>query len=239
MAKTLFPGLDPIGQHIRVTDADSEIVGIVTDVQHYQLSGDTHIQTYEPFAQVPFDFMTLVVREANVASDAPGNLGLPAAIRTAIYSVDKDQPIASMRPLTRLVADSVARPRLAMFLFVVFSGVALLLAAIGIYGVIAYSVTQRTVEIGIRMALGAQRRDVLRLVFVGAARLVGLGLASGMIGALVLTRLISSMLFGVSPQDPLTFAAIAALLAAIAALACWLPARRATNVDPMVALRAE
>ena len=187
--------------------------------------------------------MTLVVRVANTAGGAPSDAlaksSLPAAIRIAIYSVDKDQPIASIRPLTTLVADSVARPRFAMFLFAVFAGVALLLSAIGIYGVISYSVTQRTGEIGIRIALGAQRSDVLQLVFVRAAKLVAFGLASGVIGALLLTRLISSMLFGVSPQDPLTFATIIALLAAISAIACWLPARRATKVDPMVALRAE
>jgi len=153
--------------------------------------------------------------------------------------VDKDQPVASVRPLAALVAESMARPRFSMFLFGVFSGVALLLSAIGIYGVMAYSVTQRTGEIGIRMALGAQRGDVLQLILSQAARLVGLGLAGGLIGAFFLTRLLASQLFGVSAHDPFTFAGIAVLLAGVAAFACLIPARRATKVDPLVALRAE
>ncbi|HWA87462.1 MAG TPA: ABC transporter permease [Opitutus sp.] len=243
LAKLQFPNQDPIGQRINITNADSEIIGVVGDVKHYRLDGDTRVQAYEPFAQVPFNFLTVVVRTETAKPGSPAAgvspAALPAAIRAAIYGVDKDQPIAGIRPLTSLVANSVARPRFAMFLFGVFSAVALLLAAIGIYGVMAYSVTQRTNEIGIRMALGAQPRDVLRLIFVQGGRLVALGLAGGVAGALLLTRFLSSMLFGVSAHDPLTFVTIAGLLAAIAALACLLPARRATRVDPVVALRSE
>ncbi|HVU24028.1 MAG TPA: ABC transporter permease [Opitutus sp.] len=239
LAKLQFPNQDPIGQHINITNADAEIVGLVGDVKHYQLDGGARVQAYEPFAQVPFNFMTLVVRVGDSTPGALSNAALPAAIRTAIYGVDKDQPIASIRPLASLVAESVARPRFAMFLFGVFSTVALLLSAIGIYGVMAYSVTQRTNEIGIRMALGAQRRDVLRLVLAQGGRLVGLGVIAGLLGALLLTRFISSMLFGVTARDPVTFAVIATLLATIAAVACLLPALRATRVDPVEALRAE
>ncbi len=236
MAKKFFPNEDPIGKRINVTNGPEtfrEIVGIVADVKHYSLESESPLQTYEPMAQQPFDFLTFVVRTAGPIP------GLPAAIRTAIYSVDKDQPIASVRPLAQLVAESVARRRFAMFLFAVFSGVALLLAAIGIYGVMAYSVTQRRGEIGIRMALGAQSSDVLKLIFMQGSRLIVLGLGAGLIGALLLTRFLRSMLYGISAHDPLTFAAIALLLAAIASLACLLPARRATKVDPLVALRSE
>ncbi|MEO5959409.1 MAG: ABC transporter permease [Opitutaceae bacterium] len=243
LARKFFPDQDPIGQRLRVTNAEAEIVGIVGDVQHFVLGDATsRPQTYEPFAQVSLNFLTFVVRAA------PGGAGetkvglaanLPAAIRAALYAVDKDQPIDNVRPLTDLVASSVSRQRFAMFVFAVFSGVALLLAAIGIYGVTAYAVTQRTNEIGIRMALGAQRGDVLRLIFAQGSRLIGLGLVCGVAGALALTRYLSSLLFNVSATDPLTFGAIAALLAAVAAIACLIPARRATKVDPMVALRSE
>jgi putative ABC transport system permease protein len=243
LAKLQFPNQDPIGQRINITNADAEIIGVVGDVKQYRLDGGTRVQAYEPIAQVPFNFMTLVVRTEAAPPGAPAGgisaAALPAAIRAAIYSVDKDQPIASIRPLTSLVANSVARPRFSMFLFGVFSAVALLLAAIGIYGVMACSVAQRTNEIGIRMALGAQRRDVLRLIFVQGGRLIAIGLAGGLVGALLLTRFIASMLFAVSAHDPLTFTAIAVLLAAIATLACLLPARRATRVNPIEALRTE
>jgi putative ABC transport system permease protein len=236
MAKKYFPHEDPLGKRINITngpDTWREIVGIVGDTKHYRLDGDVTDQMYEPFAQAPLPFMTFVVRTAGASPD------LPVAARAAIYAVDPDQPVASIRPLAQLIADSVARQRFTMFLFAVFSAVALLLAAIGIYGVMAYSVTQRTGEIGIRMALGAQRGDVLRLILTQGGRLVVLGLGVGLIGALLLTRFLSSLLFGVSAYDPLTFAVIALLLAAIAGVACLLPARRATKVDPMVALRNE
>jgi len=235
-----------LGKRINITSGPEtwrEIVGIVGDVKHYRLDGDTTVQAYEPFAQAPFDSMTFVVRLAASAPSEGGTsslaTGLPANIRTAIYAVDHDQPVASISPLTALLAGSVSRQRFAMFLFAVFSGVALLLAAIGIYGVMAYTVTQRTGEIGIRMALGAQRGDVLRLVFLQGGRLILIGLGAGLVGAACLTRFIASLLFGVSAYDPLTFIAIALLIAAVASLACLIPARRATKVDPLVALRAE
>jgi putative ABC transport system permease protein len=233
MAKLHFPGEDPIGQSITIAGASSEIVGIVGDVKHHGLDRPSRAQIYEPFAQRPTNFIHLVVRYREPS------LHLGAAIRTAISAVDEEQPIASIRPLAELLVTSLARQRFAMFLFAVFSTVALLLAAIGIYGVMAYSVAQRTGEIGIRMALGAQTPDVLRLIFIQGGKLIALGLVIGLAAAIALTRLLSSLLFGVSAHDPMTFATIAALLATVAALACWLPARRATKVDPMIALRAE
>jgi putative ABC transport system permease protein len=176
--------------------------------------------------------MTIVVRGSGGVSD------LPSTVRSAVHSLDKDQPVWSVKPLAELVSVSIARQRFAMLKFGVFSSAALLLSMIGTYGVMSYSVGQRTSEIGIRMALRAPRANMLNLIFMQGGRLVALGLACGVAGALVLTRLISAMLFGVSPHDPLTFAAISILLALAAAVACLIPARRATNVDPAVALRA-
>jgi putative ABC transport system permease protein len=208
-------------------------VGIVRDVRHYDLHGEVTMQTYDPLAQQPFTFLTFVVRAQGSTEPLPG------AIRRAVYAVDADQPVARIEPLTRWVAESMGRQRFAMLLFAVFSGAALLLAAIGIYGVMAYSVRQRTGEIGIRMALGAGTAQVVRLVCLQGGRLIALGLALGVGGALLLTRFLSTMLFGVSAHDPLTFGAIALLLAIAAALACLLPARRAAGVNPMTALRSE
>ena len=156
-----------------------------------------------------------------------------------MLAVDKDQPIASPQPMDQLLHDSLARQRFNLFLLTIFAGVALLLSSAGIYGVIACSVARRTREIGIRMALGARAFDVLALIVREGVLLTGAGLAFGLIAALALTRLMAGLLFGVSPTDPITFAAIALLLAGIAILASYLPARRATRVDPVVALRCE
>jgi putative ABC transport system permease protein len=235
MARKYFPGEDPLGKQINITNGDSwrRIVGIVRDVRQYDLERPFTVQSYEPVAQKPFDRLNFVIRTAGPQA------GLPAAIRAAVYQVDRSQPVASIRPLTELVARSMSRHRFAMILFGVFSAAALLLAGIGIYGVMAYTVRQRTGEIGVRIALGARTADVLGLVFRQGGRLLALGLAAGIAGALLLTRFLSALLFGVSAQDPLTFAAIACLLTFSAALACLLPARRALAVDPMTALRSE
>jgi ABC-type antimicrobial peptide transport system permease subunit len=153
--------------------------------------------------------------------------------------VDRHQPIFDVKPLRQIVGDSIALKRLALMLLVVFAVVAVLLAAAGIYGVMAYAVTERTREIGIRMALGAQTRDVLRLVVWQGLKLTGVGVALGWAAALGLTRLMEKLLYGVSATDPLTFLAVPLLLAFVALLACWISARRATKVDPMIALRCE
>jgi ABC-type antimicrobial peptide transport system permease subunit len=168
---------------------------------------------------------------------APG--GLAAAARAAVREVDSDQPIANVRTLEQVVADSVAPRRFNLMLLGIFAVLALLLSAVGIYGVTAYSVAQRTRELGLRMALGAQRQGVLNLVLKEAAGLAGLGVLLGLAGAFALTRLMASLLYGVGSTDPLTFVAVAVVLTLIALVAAYLPGRRATRVDPIVALKAE
>jgi putative ABC transport system permease protein len=223
MASTYFPDEDPIGKQILVTqgpDKFREIVGIVGDVKQYGLARPTTLQTYEPFAQMPFSGMTLVVR-------AEGNpTTLTGAVRSEVLSIDKEQPVSRIRTLDQITSGSVAQQRFTMLLLGVFAMVALVLAAVGLYGVMSYAVTQRSHEIGIRMALGANTGNVLRLV-------VGHGML------LALMRLMSGLVFGVSTTDPLTFVGISVLLAGVALGACLVPARRAMKVDPMVALRYE
>ena len=170
-----------------------------------------------------------------VAIPAP----LLGALRAAVHAVDKDQAVGAIRPLEDIVGDTIARQRFAMTLLTVFSGVALVIAAVGIYGVMAYNVVQRTGEFGIRMALGAERQDVLKLVVRQGMTLATIGVATGVIASIALTGLMSSLLFGVSATDPLTFAGVALILGCVALIACYVPARRATKVDPLVALRYE
>jgi putative ABC transport system permease protein len=236
MARRHFAGTDPLGKRIHISNSPEkwrEIVGVVADTKHYGLDGEPISQMYEPFAQSPHSFLNLVVR-APAATP-----GLAAAVRAAIQSVDASQPIYGFASLETQLGRSVARQRFAALLFAVFSGVALLLASIGIYGVMACTVSQRRDEIGIRLALGAQRGDVLRLVLAQGARLILLGLAAGLLGTLLLSRFLAALLFGVSPHDPATFAVIAALLGLVATAACLIPAHRATRIDPLEALRAE
>ncbi len=234
-ADQFFPNEDPIGKRISTSgpDAWSEIVGIVGDVKTSGLDQDTVVQSYEPLAQQPFSSMTFVVRTDGAQA------GLANALRREVYAVDKDQPVFRIESIESLVMSSYARQRFATTLFSVFSGLALILAAIGIYGVMSYSVSQRTGEFGIRIALGAQRRDLLRLVLGQGARLTALGITAGLVGALAAGQVVQSILFQTGPRDPLTFGIIAALLGAVALLACVLPALRATTVDPVEALRSE
>jgi putative ABC transport system permease protein len=237
MAKKIFPDEDPIGKRIRFGDSDKnpefEIVGIVGDVKQYGLDQPTTMQTYEPYTQQTFPYMTLVVRTAG----DPTNLG--AVIRSEILKLDKEQPATNIKTLNEFFSISIAQQRFSVVLLGVFAAVALVLAAVGIYGVLSYAVTQRTHEIGIRMALGAESRDVFRLV-VGRGMLLSLiGVAGGLAAAFALTRLMESLLFGVTATDTVTFASVAGVLLAVALLACYIPARRATKVDPLVALRYE
>jgi putative ABC transport system permease protein len=236
LAKKFFPDEDPIGKRINVTNGPErfrEIVGIVGDVKQYGLAQPTTMQTYEPYLQTPFSGMTLVVR-------ADGNpAALSGAIRSEVLAIDKEQPVSRIRPLEQVVSESVAKQRFLMLLLGIFASVALVLAAVGLYGVMSYSVNQRTHEIGIRAALGAQRKDVLKLVVGQGMALALTGAAIGLAASFALTRLMASLLFGVSATDPLTFAGIALLLTIVALLACYLPARRAMKVDPMIALRYE
>lgn len=236
LARQHFPNEDPIGKRINITngpDTWREIIGIVGDIKQYGVDKATSNQSYEPFAQVPFSSLNVVIR----TSGPPA--ALLGAIRPTVYAVDKDQPIGTIRPLEEIMADSIARQRFAMTLLTVFSLVALVIAAVGIYGVMAYSVVQRTGEFGIRMALGAQQRDVLRLVLTQGGKLVGLGLIIGLAATLAASRAMGSMLFNTSAQDPLTLGTITLLLGAVALVACLLPASRATKVNPIEALRSE
>jgi putative ABC transport system permease protein len=177
--------------------------------------------------------MNLIVKSRNDPA------ALTAAIRHVVHSLDKDLPISGIATMEQLISNSVSTRRVTLILLGMFSALALVLAAIGIYGVISYSVAQRTHEIGIRMALGAQRRDVLRMVLTQGAKIAGAGMIIGIVLSFGLARLIANLLFSVSAADPLTFAAVAIVLALVAMLACYIPARRALRVDPMVALRHE
>jgi predicted permease len=237
MVRVHFPDKDPVGQRIRLLDGGpetwSEIIGIVGDVKSRGPQSPTGPQVYQAFDQVPEQLMTIEVRAKGPAP------GLAAAVRDIFHSLDKDIRFETLYPLEGTIAYAWIQQRFNMILFTLFSVIALILAAIGIYGVMAYSVNQRTHEIGIRMALGALPKDVLRLILASGARIIGLGLLLGTAGALASTRVLSSLLFNTSPYDPVSFVAIIALLSAIALLACWIPARRATKVNPIVALRAE
>lgn len=238
LSQKIFPGQNPIGKRITFNDRAKnpdwyEIVGVVGDVKHYGLDQATTMQIYEPFTQQTFASMSLVVSTANDPT------ALTTAIRNEVLSLDKEQPVANVVTLNELLASSVAQRQFSLLLLGVFAMIALLLAAVGIYGVLSYAVTQRTNEIGIRMALGAGERAILQLVVGQGLRLTLLGVTTGLVAAYALTRLMSTLLFEVSATDPLTFAVIAVLLVFIALLACWIPARRATKVDPLVALHSK
>jgi putative ABC transport system permease protein len=207
-----------------------EIVGVVADVKYSGLAGQSEPVVYQSSLQRSYRGMYLVISfTGDVAA-------LTNAVRREVRVLDPQVPVANVRTIDRLMSEAVAQPRFRTMLLGSFSAVALLLAGIGIYGVMAYSVTQRTQEIGIRMALGAQTRDVLQLVVRQGLTLTLIGIAAGLLGALAATRLIASLLFDVRPNDLMTFAAISALLALVALLACLVPARRAAKVNPLVAL---
>ena len=238
MAARYFPDEEPIGKRVafdQVNDKPNwrEIVGVVGDVKHSALDSDPKPEMYFPFTQFPIFFMTFVVR-------TPGDpLNLVAAARSEVLAVKNDQPISNVHTMEELLSNSVAQRRFNMLLLSIFAGVALLLAAVGSYGVMSYSVAQRTHELGVRMALGAQTSHVLALVVKQGMTLALAGVGIGLAAAFGLTRILASLLYGVSATDPLTFSVIALLLASVALLACYLPARRATKVDPMIALRYE
>jgi putative ABC transport system permease protein len=236
MARQFFPNEDPLGKRINISsgpDAWREIIGIVGDIKQYGVDKATSAQGYDPFAQVPFTSLNVILRTKGSPAALLGSL------RPTVYAIDKDQPVGVIRPLEEMMADSIARQRFAMLLLTVFSGVALVIAAVGIYGVMAYNVVQRTGEFGIRMALGAQQRDVLRLVLTQGGKLIGLGLLIGLLATLAASRAMGSMLFNTSAYDPLTLATITVVLGAVALVACFFPANRATKVNPIEALRAE
>jgi putative ABC transport system permease protein len=237
MSKRYFSGEEPLGKRIGTGGGDKivwhEIVGVTADVKHFGLGVEARPSMYLPLAQAPARGMAVAVR---TTSDATS---IAAVLRSEVAAIDKDLAVSSVRSMQDIVGESVAEPRLTVWLLGIFAAVAMLLSAIGIYGVMSYSVTQRTREIGLRMALGAQASDVLRLVVRQALLLAFVGVAIGLIGAFALTRFMSTLLFEVSASDPATYFVISIILTGVALVASALPARRAIGVDPMVALRYE
>jgi putative ABC transport system permease protein len=236
-AEKNFPGEDPLGKRVVIYMKDDnqpcEIIGVVGDSKHMKLDAKAEPMSYWPHPELAYSGMTLVFR---TQGEPPA---ITNAARNVIRTLDPEQPVADVRTMESLIGTSVARARFNTLLLTIFAVLALLLAGLGIYGVMAYSVEQRTQEIGVRMALGARRRDVLRLVVRRGMTLALVGVAIGVAASFVLTRLMETLLFNVSATDPLTFAGIPLLLIFVALLACLIPARRAAKVDPMVALRCE
>lgn len=235
-AHRFWPHEDPLGKRVRLGGPDGQlrtIVGIVPDVLHQGLDDKPDIQSYVPHAQWSASFMQLAVR---TSADPPSFVN---AIRNEVHTVDKDIPVYQVATMEELMATTTAQRRFTLLLAGIFAVLSLVLAGLGIYSVIAYAVTQRTHEIGLRMALGAQGRDVLRLIIGQGMKLALYGLALGLVTSLALMRLMESLLFGVRPTDPLTFGLVTLLLLTVTLLACWVPARRATKLDPLHALRYE
>ena len=232
-ARSLWPNEEAVGKHLTIgfEDVTREIVGVVGDTKQSDIDIAAKPAMYLPHLQSPTPLMTMVV---HTTSDPTA---LNAAIRNQISSVDKDVPVSNVMTMEKVVSTSIAPRSFNMVLLSIFAVVALILAIVGIYGVLSYSVTQRTHELSLRMALGAQQNDVLKLVLSQGMKLIVIGVVIGLVGAFILMRLISSLLFGVNPSDPLTFGLIAGLLSVVALVACYFPARRATKVDPIMALR--
>jgi len=236
-ARRLWPGEDPIGKRISGWSTDPQrkwvqIIGVVKDVRQFELAADPKLQIYLPYEQARFFEPRALIVQTDVDP-----MSLATMVRRTVWEIDKDQPVSDISSMEEIVSQSVTRQRFSMLLLGVFAGLALLLAAVGIYGVMSYSVAQRTHEIGIRIALGAQRSDVLKMTVGEGLRLVSTGVVIGLAAALILTRVMSSLLFGVSANDPTTFITISLILVGVAVLASFVPALRATRVDPMFALR--
>jgi putative ABC transport system permease protein len=236
MVRRYFGTEDPIGKRMMIGWGNPvwrDIIGVVADVKYGGLSEASGDEFYVPLAQAPLSWMTVVMRTSGSPS------AMASSLRNVVWSLDKDLPISDLKTLEQRLGESIAQPRFRTTLLSIFAGFALLLASIGIYGVISYWVAQRYHDFGIRMALGAKTRDVLKLAMWQASKLLAVGAAIGLTGALTLTRLMSRLLFGVQPTDPSTFLVVFGLLLGVALLASYIPARRATRVDPLVALRYE
>jgi putative ABC transport system permease protein len=240
LARDIFPDENPIGKRINFGNVDNnqqpvwfEIVGVVANVRSLELREEPADELYFSFGQDYWPAMSLVVR----SSVEPGSLS--GSVRQVVNEVDRTVPVSNVKTMDHIVSESITQPRFNLFLLGLFSTVAMLLSAAGIYGVTAYSVTQRTHELGIRLALGAQVGDVLKMILGQGMAVIGIGLVIGLLSAFALMRLLRSLLFGVGENDPLTFAAITLVLLLVALIACYIPARRATKVDPLVALRYE
>jgi putative ABC transport system permease protein len=238
-----FPNGSPVGGRVRLggTEEWREIVGVIRDVRHWGLSAPVNPEMYMPFDQFPLGQIVFALAGSpREASQDPGRAAsLAPALRAAVRSIDADLVVSRVRTMENVQAQSVERQRVTMLLLATFAGVALLLAAAGIYGVMAHLVSLRTSEIGVRMTLGARPRDVLRQIMQEAVVQTVIGLGIGLVGAVLLMRAFRTMLYEVSPSDPLTLAAVALILLASAIVACYVPARRAMRVDPVTALRAE
>jgi putative ABC transport system permease protein len=238
-AKRHWPNEDPIGKRVRIGGADHdnpllEVIGVVGRVKMESLNQNSdRVQGYMAFNEIPFGDMTVLIKGASDPNQ------LISSVRNTVKSIDPDQPIYNPLTMDEIRADSVAGERLNLTLFSLFAGIALVLAIVGIYGVMSYSVTQRTHEIGIRMAIGARPRDVFTMILGHGMKLALIGVVIGLVGAFALTRLMATMLFGVEPTDATTFAGISLILITVALLACYLPGRRATKVEPTISLRYE
>ena len=235
LARTYFPNEDPIGKRITFDDGESwiSIVGVAGDVRRFGLDSNAKPEVFLPYLQKPSQSMSLVVRSSTDSSS------LGAAIKSEVQKIDRDLPLRETKTMQELLAESNSGRRFNVLLLSLFAGVALLMAMVGIYGVMSYSVAQRTKEIGIRVAVGAQASDVFRMVIGQGMLLALIGITLGLAAAFGVTRLMASMLFGVEATDPTTFIGIAVLLAVVAFFACYIPGRRATKVDPLIALRYE
>src|SRR5262245_427324 len=235
LARTYFPGQDPIGRQLGIYMTEpivpTEVIGIVGDIRFQNLTAAARPTTYWPHPQLAYGTMTLTVRTAG------DPLALVPAIERTVRGLDKDQPVADVRSMNQWVAKSLAQARFGSTLMGLFAGLALLLAAIGIYGVMSYAVSQRTAEIGIRLAIGADRGDITRMILGNAAWLAGIGLATGIVLALALSRTVTSLLYETTGTDPAPFASVVAVLAAVALAASYIPARRAARIPPVEALR--
>ena len=240
LADRYFPGQDPIGKRLEIAFYNPpnwrEIVGVVKDVKSAGLDQDTPVQVFTAFLQNPAFVYAVPPGLTVLARTAGDPAAMTGAMRAAILGVDRSQPVYAVQPMTEVVSKSIAQRRLSLILLAFFAASALVLAAVGVYGVMSYAVTQQTGEIGIRMALGARQWQVLLPVERQGMLLVVVGLAIGLVGTMMATRFMSALLFRVGAHDPLTFGIAAATLIVVSLVACFLPARRAANVDPIIAL---
>lgn len=235
LAERIWPSENPIGKRLRVgfEEKPREVIGVVGTIKQTTLDAEERPAMYMPHLQAPTPRLTLLVRTRNEP------LSMAAAVRQELRALDKDVPVSQVQTMEKVLGASVAQPRFSMLLVGLFAGLALVLSAVGIYGVMAYAVSRRAHEIGVRMALGAGANQVLKLVLKDGMTLAFAGIAVGLLGAFALTRLMASLLFGIGAKDPLTFVSVAAFLAFVAFIACYIPARRATKVDPLITLRHE
>jgi len=242
LAKLHWPNQNALGKRLKPGMPGGDwcvVVGVAADVHHWAADVDIEPTAYYPYTQVPLASLPMLEGNMGIAVRSPNTDGLLSSIRTALGEVDKTVPVYDVKGMEEMVAESGSLRRFDMWLIGTFAGLALTLATVGIYGVIAYAVSQRTREIGIRIALGAQRRDVLQLIIGQGAKLALAGVIAGLFGAFVLSRLMSSLLFGVGPRDLVTFSVVPWMVLVVILIGCYVPARRATRVDPVVTLRCE